>query len=441
MMSAAATAWRQAIRLGPELFWVGLGHGLMLLGGFVGIKILTTLLPPDGYGLFSLGLAIAAFLHMLVYAPLAQHTLRFLPAASETGTLGRFKAASDRAYRRATILVIAAAAPVLIGLGVLGQSGWIPITALALSYGIIFGWRARFEHQQMAARERRMVALFQVADAWLRPALAGLAVLLIAPAAAPALLGYGLTALILTLLQARAAAPIMNASGACPPDAAAMADERLALWRYCLPAALMAAAGATSLFADRWMLQGLLGARELGLYFAIYQIANAPAVLFVGIVSQFFLPIIFGRAGALARPAQAAASARVLAYTIASFLVLMAPFVAIAYFFSAPIVRLVAGDAYLAHHALLWVMVCALGLNQLGMILTYKGAYRNRLGLYVLPRLGQAALLVALMSVLVPSRGVAGAAYAVLAAAATYVAWLAVINRRMERIARRPELP
>ncbi|MFO1190230.1 MAG: oligosaccharide flippase family protein [Alphaproteobacteria bacterium] len=446
MTAGLRAALHHAVRLGPEVFWVSLGNGLMLLGSFVGIKILTSLLPPDEFGLLALGLAIASFLHMLVFVPLGQHTLRFFPVAVQAQALGRFRATTDWAYGRGTVAVIVLAGAGLAGLAVAPDPRWLAIAAMAAPYGLAMGWRARYENQQMAARERRAVAQFQIGDAWLRPALAGGAILLIGPAAAPALLGYGLSTLALALVQARQARPLIGRSAAAAPTAATDDDETLdrekrALLRYCLPAALVAAAGAASTFADRWVLDGLLGVSEVGLYFAIYQIANAPAVLFVGIVTQFFLPIIFGKAGAMNLPEQASAGARVLGYTIASFLVLMAPFIGLALWFGEPIVRFVTGEAYTAYHSLLWIMVCALGLNQLGLILTYKGAYHNRLGLYVLPRLGQAAILIALMVVLVPGRGVAGAAYAALASAAAYVACLVVINRRMGQGNAPPEGP
>lgn len=433
MTTGLHAALRQAARLGPEVFWVSLGQAIMLLGSFVGIKVLTSLLPPDEYGRLALGLAAASFLHMFIFGPLAQYTLRFLPVASQAGWLNRFKAVSDRAYGRATLAVTVAGGLVLGLLAVAPEPLWLVLAAIAVPYGIAMGWRARFESAQMAARQRRAVALFQAGDAWVRPALAGLAILVIAPGAAPALLGYGLATTGLALWQARAAAPLIGGRAGAACDPAALDRARRDLWHYCWPAALVSMAGALSIFADRWVLQGLLGAHELGLYFAIYQIANAPAVLFVGIVTQFFLPIIFGKAGAMALPEQAAASARLLACTIAAFLILMTPFVAIAYLFSEPIVRIVAGEAYAAYHSLLWIMVAALGLNQLGLILTYKGAYHNRLGLYILPRLGQAALLVALMVLMVPALDVSGAAYAVLAAAFAYVACLVVVNRRMGR--------
>ncbi len=52
-----------------------------------------------------------------------------------------------------------------------------------------------------------------------------------------------------------------------------------------------------TLYADRWILQSLAGEREVGMYVALYQIANAPIVLTIGIINQFFVPIIFDAAG------------------------------------------------------------------------------------------------------------------------------------------------
>jgi O-antigen/teichoic acid export membrane protein len=346
---------------------------------------------------------------------------------------------TDWAYRRASHAVIAAGGLGLVALALVSRQDWLVFGGIVLPYAIVMGWRARYENQQMAARQRRTVALFQAGDAWLRPALAAVAIVLIFPSAWLALVGYALAAGGLAFWQARSAAPLFPTVRGSGAAGATSIDEsdRLALWRYCVPAGLVAASGAFSLYADRWALESLLGTHELGLYFAIYQIANAPAVLFVGIVTQFFLPIIFGKAGTLDLPEQAARSARVLTLTIAAFLALMAPIVIIAWLFSEPIVRIITDQSYVAHHGLLWILMVALGLNQLGLILTYKGAYQNRLWLYVAPRLGQAALLIGSMVVLVPAIGVAGAAYAVLVAATGHVVCLIIVNRRLGRGTRR----
>lgn len=63
-------ATMQRRRLLQEFAWVAVGQVLSLIGGFVGIKVLTNLMSLRSYGEMALGLTVVGALAMFVYGPL-----------------------------------------------------------------------------------------------------------------------------------------------------------------------------------------------------------------------------------------------------------------------------------------------------------------------------------------------------------------------------------
>ena len=60
-----------------EIIWVIVGQILTFIGGFAGIKILTNVMGPEGYGKLALGMTIAGMMNMFVFGPIGQVILRF----------------------------------------------------------------------------------------------------------------------------------------------------------------------------------------------------------------------------------------------------------------------------------------------------------------------------------------------------------------------------
>ena len=70
-----------------ELFWVLLGQGLAFTGGFIGIKILTNVMGPQGYGQLTLGMTIAGVINMFLFGPIAMVIIRFFSIYREKNEL------------------------------------------------------------------------------------------------------------------------------------------------------------------------------------------------------------------------------------------------------------------------------------------------------------------------------------------------------------------
>jgi O-antigen/teichoic acid export membrane protein len=78
---------QKAWNLRGETGWVLAGQGIAFVGSFLGIKILTGMLGPKGYGELALGLTIAGLFNMYLYGPLANVVARFFSVYRERGDL------------------------------------------------------------------------------------------------------------------------------------------------------------------------------------------------------------------------------------------------------------------------------------------------------------------------------------------------------------------
>lgn len=73
-----------------EMIWVVVGQILAFLGAFAGIKILTNVMRPEGYGQLALGMTIAGLLNMFIYGPIGQVVGRFFSVCREKNELSVF---------------------------------------------------------------------------------------------------------------------------------------------------------------------------------------------------------------------------------------------------------------------------------------------------------------------------------------------------------------
>jgi O-antigen/teichoic acid export membrane protein len=206
------------------------------------------------------------------------------------------------------------------------------------------------------------------------------------------------------------------------------------LVEYGRPFLYFAMFGIVSAYADRWIVFGVLGAEAVGLYVAIYQLANAPVVLAVGMMNQFVVPVVFDRAGAVVTEAQSFQSTQVLYQAIGVFSVIMFFMVGVAYLFSESLVGFVTSPEFVAYHQLLWLVVMGVGTFQMAQMFTLKGFSHNKTGRYVTPKLLQAGALILLLLLLTNSMGIIGVAWALFGSSLVYLCAVLWVNRSIGQV-------
>lgn len=422
-------------RGGRELLWVMFGQVLALVGSFVGIKLLTNALGPEIYGQLALGLSIAGLLSLFVYGPISQWVLRFFSIYLERNKLVPYLGATRKIYVWATLGVIGLAGLFTLFAATVVTKQWVLLVFSAILFGIVVGANTIYVALQSAARERKIVALHQSADAWLKPIFAVLAVTLFSRSGHAALLGFFMGTLVVSISQSlflRRSTWMASPCGTWDPLHVEWGPIRAEFRAYVAPFVLFAVFGMASLYADRWILLGAFGEREVGIYAAMYQVASAPILLLSGALGQLMAPVIFDRAGSMTTEAQARSSNEIVSASAIVAGAIMILFIAIAYYFGEVIITTFTSPEFAQFHDTFWILVLALSLFNIAQFLSFRGFSSRQTGLYVLPKGVQALLFIIFSLLLVRRYGISGVAIALAISSLAYLALVITQNRHVK---------
>lgn len=422
------------VRVRGEILWVLAGQALSFSGGVVGIKLLTNLMGPENYGQLALGMTIAGLPNLFVYGPIANGLLRFYPVYRDKGTLPHLFCALRKIFTVATtcLLALIVLAMILLRPWVASEWGWIVITAGA--FGIASGLNASLTALLNALRARRLVAIHQGADAWLRILLATAVILSFGGASHGVLIGYLVGALLVGLSETIAVLRVQEVQlnwNVTPPEMRHVQESVRTLYNYASPFATWAGIAAVGMYADRWILQGLLGPAGVGIYVALYQIARAPIVILTTTINQFLMPIVFNRAGAMQSNTQVDRSTRLLHQAIVILSLLILAITLVTYYWSEALVALFTTGAFTEHHKLLWVIVVSVAFYEVGQTCSAVGHTYMRTRPYILPFVVNGIVSSGLSYYLGRLHGIDGVAWAVCVANFLYFILVIKTNRQV----------
>ena len=389
---------------------------------------------PEGYGQLALGITIAGLINMFVYGPFGQVVLRFFSVYRERGELNVYFYVLKKIHIASGLLLIGcvavASAPIFWWFG----ADWAMLVLMTSLFGIVTGFYSSFLFLQGALRQRKMVALHQAAEAWLRPAL-GVAALMVFGCGTPIVfLGFIVGTLLVVLSQwafSSRSEIIRRHWNAPAPENTIQNKATREFFAYAGPLSKFAVFSTISIYADRWMLQGLFGVNQVGIYVALYQIANAPVALLFNSATRLMEPIIFARAGTMTNTTQAITANRLLYKMIVVFSLLMVPIVIAAYSFGEPLVRILTSTAFSGYAGVLWIMTAGISMFYMGQLLTIKGMNFHRPGIYILPKAVQAGVFLVLIYFLARYFGLAGVAVSICISSLLYIVMVIVVNRRL----------
>ncbi|HIJ96095.1 MAG TPA: oligosaccharide flippase family protein [Desulfuromonadales bacterium] len=424
----------QFANLKAELGWIMLGQALGFVGGFLGIKVLTNFMGPNGYGQLALGLSIAGVLSTYVYGPVANVVARYFVVYRERRTLEVYFSVLKKWHRQLLIL-LSLVAIVVTGIAVLWVGlEWALLVLFSALYGISSGINSSYLAMQSAIRQRKIVALHQGLDVWLRVGISVALLLLFRNSGYVVLLGYLCGTLLITVSQhcfAMKNDEIRQHWYSENIKKESLYNGRCEFLAYATPFIFFAGFAIVSLYADRWIIQVVGGASMVGVYAAIFQIASSPVNLLFSLVNQLMVPIVFERAGAMSSQVQVRESADLLRQTVlasasASFLIII-----VAIFFSNPIMRLFTNQLFAANHNILWIIILGLVLYNIGQLFCLKGMYSNQPNIYFWPKGVQALSLLLFGYLFTWHDGLVGMAWALCFSSVLYVVAVLIVNYKL----------
>jgi len=418
-----------------ELTWIIIGQVLAFVGGFFAIKILTNVMGAEGYGQLALGVTIAGLCNLFVYGPLGQTVSRYYSVCRERGNLETYFYTLKKTHLVSVVALSICVLFVVIFAWLIGlENKWAQLIVAAVFFGIVSGISSSFQYLQSAVRQRKIVAIHQAAEAWLRPGLGILALIWLSNSASVAFLGFFIGTLVITLSQfffAMRTTQIRSywSGDISSDDVRKKTQQEFSIYYRTLSG--LAIFSVFSVYADRWILQGMLDQNSVGIYVAIFQIASAPIVFLFNFTTRYVEPIIFERVGASGSDARVKSSDRFLYKVIAIFFVLLVPIIGISFLFGEPLVLMLTSAEFGYHSDMLWVFTLGLTMYYVAQLLTIKGASLNRPNIYVLPKLLQAIMLLVAGIIFTPQFGVMGMAEAVLLTSGVYLALVIIANQKL----------
>ena len=273
-------------RLSRDAMWIATGHGVGAVATLVGVRLVTELAQPSLYGRFVLLNGVLALLQGVLLAPMAQAALRFYPDFAAAGAALQLRRHLFGLFGRRwswSLLVIT-----LIGSIDVLVSHWLsPLTWLLLAFALgLEAWKTIEIVMRNGAREQASYSALYAADSIARPAGAVLAAWTFGASVESLLLGQSVgTLIVLAALSglSRIARDPLPSKGF---SATAVTEHfKQSMRSFASPLLWAPLVGWISGLADRYVVAGLLGVAQAGVYAAAYGLASRP-MLMIGTVSE-----------------------------------------------------------------------------------------------------------------------------------------------------------
>ena len=274
-----------------EFLWIGIGLFVQLISGLVIIKLLTHSLRPDQFGTLNLFNSVTQFIEVVIFSSLIQGAGRF--AFSTPSIQYPFQAI----YAECRRLFCITFCILLIGSTFMLYKKEIEYSILALFAiaTIYFDVRRDFIlgifHMD---RKRKLATSFrsfdQLARVFFILLLIYLAHINILSVIGAYIIISGILFWIL-LKKKNRDYPIINST-----ELLKNKELKSKIIDFAIPFGFLSIFTWIQLWADRWILNGYLGLKSVGIYASYTQIANVPFSMLASLTLTFFIPVLFKQA-------------------------------------------------------------------------------------------------------------------------------------------------
>jgi O-antigen/teichoic acid export membrane protein len=279
-INAFLTKYRRILREGAYV-----GVSIILSAGalLLGTKLITKYVDPKVFGTVNLLIGWVAFAKSVLAAPVLQGQLRFYGEAAAKNEVWRLRRVVSRLLIQATvILLVGTSAGVWVYcLRKNEPYSLIPLLGLLLVLDIARQMEATYLG---ISRRQRALAVVQTGESVARPAFILLFALLIAPTQSPVLMG-NIAAIAVVYLPMRL---IFHREGIIAPGlwSSTDSDLRRQIIQFAIPLMPLAVIGWVTSLSDRYIIGGILGAAQVGIYAAGYGLISQPFIMTHTFVSR-----------------------------------------------------------------------------------------------------------------------------------------------------------
>jgi O-antigen/teichoic acid export membrane protein len=428
------------LRVAPEAFFVVSGQVVGAAGNIFAIRILTTLLPPAGYGQLALALTGAVLAQQLVFGPIGTACIRYFAPAQESGELGTYTRAIAKMFLAGTLALGVIALAVGFFLLETARLNLLPSLVAAAGFAWLSSADSMIDGIQNAARQRKIVALHQGIGAWLRLGIVVAVARYLTQNANSILWSYsaGYALLILSQLYflSRTLGQAMRRTEVVGPESGrtnaphATGPMLRSMWTYTWPFSAWGVFSWIQASSDRWALGAFAGLDQVGLYQSVYQVGYYPISMLTQFLLQVSTPIIFQRAGSGTDTGRRI-NAEELNNLLTRVVLAATALGAIASFLGGHrLLALVLAPAYRAHSPLISLLILASGCFAAGQIKSLNFMTSLSTHRLIAPKIVTAVAGAGLIVLGARYRGSYGVALAQLCFSLLYLGWIFLLDRR-----------
>lgn len=278
-----------------EFFWVVLGQFLLVIGSFYLIKIITNIVSPVEYGLFTLGLTLVLGFNQVVFGPLAGGIFRFHSISVDSRQLRTFFLVAKSLFLKVTFYVLITSPILLLIVKIFVNKLEYDFIIIIIFFSVLSGIMACLTSIHLSERNRKTIALVQGIDPWLKVGLILLFVYYLENNKYSLLYGYFSTVFFITIFLFFFVYKSFENS-----EKTIIVESKKLKGSIVKYASQNSAFGIFTWFhlsSDKWAIQLFSSTEDVGLYAILYQLGYYPMTLFSGIINQFLTPIFFQKIG------------------------------------------------------------------------------------------------------------------------------------------------
>ena len=336
------------------------GRVLPALAGIITLPIYTRLFSPAEFGYLSLAVATADFLLLGIATGLGQAAVRFFSTYQLRSNLSSYFATLFASVGLITLAAAVACAGVLVMFRSLISTDLYPLLWVALAFFVTTACYSTLTDVLRGQEKSRWYSVFNISQVY-GGIIFGLILVLVFGMGVSGLLWgetLGTLLLIVPLLWLTTRTISIRPAHFNPSDFKQ-------IWAFALPFTIGNLAFWSLNLSDRYLINMLRGSYEVGLYAVANKISWRTVQLLVNLFFLVPAPIISRLWEEHGRQATEEA---LTAFTRMFFLMVIPAVVGIAVV-AAPLLRLLADEAYFAGYSAIWLVACAsmgLGLSDLG---------------------------------------------------------------------------
>ncbi|MCF8074937.1 MAG: hypothetical protein K9K63_12250 [Desulfotignum sp.] len=413
-----------------EILWILLGQGGVLLGGMIGIKLLTQLVTPAEFGRFALANTLVLLIGTNVFGPVGQGVMRFWSITGERRERAVFSILSGKIIRKLSLSIFWVGAGSAAVIFFFKDWGWSMLIFISIATGILSGWAGVRLSIFMAARERKRVALINTCAAFAKPLAGVLMVYLFVADAVLILAGYVISLCVVVIVcENQFKRLVGNEAQNCLKNKTTCNQQlKKELSAFIWPFYIWGIFGWMHQSCDRWAIQSFHGTEVVGAFFVISQLAIYPLVAGSGFLSTFFIPIAYQKAGGLISGSDFRSAARIISVMTGFYFIGAVSLILLYGFFHEQMVLLISNDQFTMYSTYLPWLTGAWALYYLGQMFAGFGLLANKPGLYIKPII-TSGILVTMLSFLLSSKyGVPGVVWAIGATGGVYALWSFIVS-------------